>query len=91
MAVETQYHLHDGRSITGEQVNEVQRFLAELVREESLPLKILMVHQLFFIQDTPVMSPKAVQALEHPPDIVIYQSSTSSVQAGPDGGCRSGA
>ena len=112
-------------SITGEQVNEVQGYLAELVREEGLPPKILMVHQftdwmlldresvedhpevdisidmdgfgrapvkvdgyerwalpepserpafkLFFIQDTPVMSPEAVQALDHPPDIVIYQ------------------
>ena len=29
--------------------------------------------KLFFIQDTPVMTPEAVQALEHPPDIVIYQ------------------
>ena len=112
-------------SITGEQVNEVQRYLAELVGEEGLPPKILMVHQftdwmlldresvedypevelsidmdgfglaavkvagyerwalaapserpafkLFFIQDTPVMTPEEVQALEHPPDIVIYQ------------------
>ena len=32
-------------SITGEQVNEVQRYLAALVREEGLPPKILMVHQ----------------------------------------------
>ena len=32
-------------SITGEQVNEVQRYLAALVREEDLPPKILMVHQ----------------------------------------------
>ncbi len=32
-------------SITGGQVNEVQRYLAELVREEGLPPKILMVHQ----------------------------------------------
>ncbi len=29
--------------------------------------------KLFFIQDTPVMTPEEVQALEHPPDIVIYQ------------------
>ena len=32
-------------SITGEQVNEVQRYLAALAREENLPPKILMVHQ----------------------------------------------
>ncbi len=32
-------------SITGAQVNEVQRYLAGIVREESLPPKILMVHQ----------------------------------------------
>ena len=112
-------------SITAEQVNEVQRELARLVREEGLPPKILMVHQftdwmiedresvedhpdvelaidmdgfglarikvdgyerwaltppserpafkLFFDQDTPVMTPEEVQALECPPDIVIYQ------------------
>ncbi|MYH40753.1 MAG: hypothetical protein F4150_03080 [Chloroflexi bacterium] len=37
-----------GRAIgsnTGEQVNEVQRYLADLVREEGLPPKILIVHQ----------------------------------------------
>ena len=112
-------------SITAEQVNKVQRELARLVREESLPPKILMVHQftdwmiegrdavedhpevelaidmdgfglarvkvdgserwaltppserpafkLFFDQDTPVMTPEEVQALDRPPDIVIYQ------------------
>ena len=32
-------------SITGEQVNEVQRYLAAIVRREGLPPKILMVHQ----------------------------------------------
>ena len=32
-------------SVTAEQVNEVQRYLAALVSEEGLPPKILMVHQ----------------------------------------------
>ena len=32
-------------SVTAAQVNEVQRYLAGIVREESLPPKILMVHQ----------------------------------------------
>ena len=32
-------------SVTAEQVNEVQRYLAALVQEEGLPAKILMVHQ----------------------------------------------
>ncbi len=32
-------------SVTAQQVNEVQRYLAGIVREESLPPKILMVHQ----------------------------------------------
>ncbi|MCE2468618.1 MAG: LysM peptidoglycan-binding domain-containing protein [Caldilineaceae bacterium] len=112
-------------SISGEQVNEVQRFLAAFVREEGLPPKFLMVHQfaarmlrdrsaiedyegvllsfdmdgfggataklngygrfalpapserpalkLFFLYDTPVMTPEQVQGLDHPPDIIIYQ------------------
>lgn len=112
-------------SVTAEQVNEVQAYLAAIVREEGLPPKILMVHQftdwmlldrdsvedypevelsidmdgfglapikvhgyerwalaapserpafkLFFDQDTPAMTPEEVQALDHPPDIVIYQ------------------
>ncbi len=112
-------------SISAGQLNEVQRYLAGIVREAGLPPKILMVHQftdwmltgreqvedypkveisidmdgfglapikvagyerwslsppserpafkLFFIQDTPVMTPNEVQALDHPPDIVIYQ------------------
>ena len=29
--------------------------------------------KLFFDQDTPVMTPEQVQALEHPPDLIIYQ------------------
>ncbi len=29
--------------------------------------------KLFFVQDTPVMTPEEVQALNHLPDIVIYQ------------------
>ena len=32
-------------SVTGDQVNEVQRYLADLVRQDDLPPKILMVHQ----------------------------------------------
>ncbi len=112
-------------SIGAEQVNEVQRYLAALVREGGLPSKILMVHQfvdgmlrdrdavedhdgvdlsidmdgfgrpseklrgyelyalpppserpafkLFFSQDLPVMTPEEVQALDRPPDVIIYQ------------------
>ena len=32
-------------SVTGAEINEVQRYLAEIVRAEGLPPKILMVHQ----------------------------------------------
>ena len=112
-------------SVTAAQVNDVQRYLAGIVREHGLPPKILMVHQftswmildrgaiedhadvdlaidmdgyglaslklhgyerwalaapserpalkLFFDYDTPVMTPEEVQAIERPPDIVIYQ------------------
>ena len=112
-------------SVTAQEVNAVQAYLAAIVRDEGLPPKILMVHQftdwmlagreqvedhlevelsidmdgvglapikvggyerwaltapserpafkLFFLQDTPVMIPEEVQALDDPPDIVIYQ------------------
>ena len=112
-------------SMTGDEVNEVQRYLAALVQAEGLPPKILMVHQfthhmlrdrdtvenfndvdlsidmdgfglirgkvagydayavpepsewpafkLFFDYDTPVMTPEQVQALDPPPDLIIYQ------------------
>ena len=112
--------------IRGEQINEVQRYLARLVEEEGdIPPKILMVHQfaarmimdrdaivdvedvevmidmdgfggirlklrhydwyaltepserpalkLFFDQDTPVMTPAQVQALDQVPDLIMYQ------------------
>ncbi len=112
--------------IRGEQINEVQRYLAQLVEEEGdIPPKILMVHQfhprmimdrdmivdvedveimidmdgfggislklkhydwyaltepserpalkLFFDQDTPVMTPAQVQALNDVPDLIMYQ------------------
>lgn len=112
-------------SITGDEVNEVQRYLASIAQAEGLPPKILMVHQftdhmlrdrdavedfaavdlsidmdgfglirgkvagydafavpepserpafkLFFDYDTPVMTPEQVQALDPPPDLIIYQ------------------
>lgn len=112
--------------IWGEQINEVQHYLATLVEEEGdIPPKILMVHQfaakmiqnrsdvvdvegvevmidmdgfgtarlklrhydwyaltapserpalkLFFDQDTPVMTPEQVQALDQVPDLIMYQ------------------
>lgn len=112
-------------SVTGAEINEVQRYLAGIVQAEGLPPKILMVHQfthrmildrdvvedfeavdlsidmdgfglirvkvagydlfavpepsewpafkLFFNYDTPVMTPEQVQALDPPPDLIIYQ------------------
>lgn len=111
--------------ITGEQVNEVLRYLSQLVRQEGLPPKILMVHQfadrmlhdrevirtqpgvelsidmdgigspraklygyelyaitepsqlpafkLFFDQDSPLISPEGVLAMDPAPDVIIYQ------------------
>ena len=112
-------------SMTGAEINEVQRYLAGIVQAEGLPPKILMVHQftprmirdrdaiqdfagvdlsidmdgfglipvkvagynafavpepsewpafkLFFDYDTPLMTPEQVQALDPPPDLIIYQ------------------
>ena len=106
------------------QVNEVQRYLADLVRLHQLPPKVLVLHQfqhgmltnkalyeahpevevtidmdgfggpaaklsgyeayaragseytafkIFFHWDEPVLTPEDLQALEYPPDYVIYQ------------------
>ena len=126
-------------SITGEQVNDVQRYLAELVREGGLPPKILMVHQsrtgcswtarpsrttrkstspsTWTASGAPPSRSTATSAGRwprprsappssssssrtrpscrpkrcRPSTTRPTSSSTSSVQASPDGGCRSGA
>jgi hypothetical protein len=113
-------------SLTRPTIDEVQAYLAGLVREERLPPKLLVLHQfvrymlpdategytdhpevevvidmdgfggpdaklskynlfalsdyaersaikLFFLWDAPLISPERLQALESPPDLVIYQ------------------
>lgn len=112
-------------ALGADDVNAVQHYLAELVREHDLPPKVLVLHQfltsmltgvewyddvpevevtvdmdgwgsphvklfkydlfatsnyseraaikLFYHWDAPLLTPAALQGLDHPPDLVIYQ------------------